>query len=46
MASIRPASDADSKGVIEVIARAYAEYPGCILDVDREEPALRTPGAS
>lgn len=46
MARIRPATDADSAGVIGVIARAYAEYPGCILDVDREEPALRAPATS
>jgi len=46
MARIRPASDADSAGVIAVIAGVYAEYPGCVLDVDREEPALRTPASS
>lgn len=46
MARIRPATDADSDGVIAVIARAYAEYPGCVLDVDREEPALRAPASS
>lgn len=46
MARIRPASDADSAGVIAVIARAYAEYPGCVLDVEREEPALKTPASS
>ncbi len=46
MASIRPATDADSAGVIAVISRAYAEYPGCILDVDGEEPTLKTPASS
>jgi putative acetyltransferase len=46
MAKVRPARDADSAGVIAVIARVYAEYPGCILDVDREEPALKTPASS
>jgi putative acetyltransferase len=46
MARIRPASDADAAGVIAVIAGVYAEYPGCVLDVDREEPALRAPASS
>ncbi len=46
MARIRPASDADAAGVIAVIARAYAEYPGCVLDVDREETALKRPASS
>jgi putative acetyltransferase len=46
MARIRPALDADADGVIALIARVYAEYPGCILDVDREEPALRAPASS
>ena len=46
MARIRPARDADSAAVIALIARVYGEYPGCILDVDREEPALRAPASS
>lgn len=46
MIRIRPATDADSAGVIGVIGRAYAEYPGCVLDVDREEPALKAPASS
>lgn len=46
MARIRPARDADADGVIALIARVYGEYPGCILDVDREEPALRAPASS
>jgi putative acetyltransferase len=46
VARIREALDGDSAGVIAVIARAYAEHPGCVLDVDREEPALRAPASS
>ncbi len=46
MARIRPARDADAEAVIALIARVYAEYPGCILDVEREEPALRAPASS
>jgi putative acetyltransferase len=36
----RPARDSDRDGLIQLIAGAYAEYPGCILDVEREEPDL------
>jgi putative acetyltransferase len=43
---LRPATDADSPGIIELIGAVFAEYPGCVLDVDREEPELRTPASS
>jgi len=43
MADLREARDTDSAGVIALIARVFAEYPGCVLDVDREEPGLRAP---
>ena len=33
-AVIRQADDADSDAVIALLAAAYAEHPGCILDVD------------
>jgi putative acetyltransferase len=46
VARIRPASDADAPGVIALIRGVYAEYPGCILDVDREEPGLKSPASS
>jgi putative acetyltransferase len=36
----RPALDSDGKALIQLIANAYAEYPGCVLDVEREEPDL------
>lgn len=38
---IRPARDSDAGGLIALIAAVYAEYPGCVLDVDREELDLR-----
>jgi putative acetyltransferase len=40
---LRPARDADSAGVIALIASVFTEYPGCVLDVDAEEPELRAP---
>jgi putative acetyltransferase len=43
---LRSAVDADSAGVIGLIARVYAEYPGCILDVEKEEPGLLAPASS
>ena len=43
MAELRDARDTDSAGVIALIARIFAEYPGCVLDVDLEEPELRAP---
>ncbi len=41
MIEIREGRDEDAAGLIELIGTAYSEYPGCILDVDREEPDLR-----
>jgi len=43
MAELRDARDTDSAGVIALIAGVFAEYPGCVLDVDLEEPELRAP---
>lgn len=42
---IRPARDDDADGVIALIAAVFSEYPGCVLDVDREEPELRAPAS-
>lgn len=39
---IREAEDSDASGLIALIEACFAEYPGCVLDVDREEPDLRT----
>ncbi|WP_084740129.1 GNAT family N-acetyltransferase [Cryptosporangium aurantiacum] len=42
---IRPVTDADSAGLIALIGTVWGEYPGCVLDVDAEEPWLRAPGS-
>lgn len=39
---IRDATDDDSEAVIHLIDEVFGEYPGCVLDVDGEEPHLRT----
>jgi len=39
--TVRDARDDDADGIIALIGAVYTEYPGCILDVDREEPELR-----
>lgn len=38
---IRAGSDADSDGFIALIGACWAEYPGCVMDVDGEVPELR-----
>jgi GNAT superfamily N-acetyltransferase len=38
---LRAARDDDALGLIELIAGCWAEYPGCIMDVDGENPHLR-----
>ena len=43
---LRPAIDEDADGIIALIARCYADYPPNVLDVDGEEPELRTPASS
>jgi GNAT superfamily N-acetyltransferase len=43
---LRPVRDADSSALIELIGTCWAEYPGCVLDVDGEEPWLRAPAAA
>jgi predicted GNAT family N-acyltransferase/RimJ/RimL family protein N-acetyltransferase len=40
---IRPVTDDDSAGLIDLIGTTWAEYPGTVLDVDGEEPWLRAP---
>ncbi len=39
--SLRPGRDADAAGFIALIAACWAEYPGCIMDLDGEVPELR-----
>ncbi|MBI4953849.1 MAG: GNAT family N-acetyltransferase [Myxococcales bacterium] len=41
LAGLRPARDADGAGVIALLGAVFAEYPGCVLDVDGEMPELR-----
>lgn len=41
LAAIRAARDDDGPGLIALIGACFAEYPGCILDVDGEMPELR-----
>lgn len=43
---LRAARDADGAGVIAVVAAAYAEYPGCLLDVEAEVPELKAPASA
>ncbi len=40
-AVIRPGIDGDADGFIALIGACWAEYPGCVLDVDAEAPELR-----
>lgn len=42
---LRFAADADSAALIDLIGGCFAEYPGCVLAVDEEEPWLRRPGS-
>ncbi|KQC40324.1 acetyltransferase [Frankia sp. ACN1ag] len=43
---LRRARDSDAAALQDLIATAWAEYPGCVLDVDAEEPWLRAPGSA
>ena len=38
---IRDARDDDAAGLIALVGACFAEYPGCVLDVDGEIPELR-----
>jgi ribosomal protein S18 acetylase RimI-like enzyme len=38
---LRPGSDEDAAGFIQLISACWAEYPGCVMDVDAEVPELR-----
>jgi GNAT superfamily N-acetyltransferase len=41
VAAVRPATDADSAAIIEIIRVCWTAYPGVIVDVDGEMPELR-----
>jgi len=43
---VRPARDADSAALIALIEGCWAAYPGCVMDVDGEEPWLRAPASA
>ena len=38
---IRAGADSDSDGFVRLIGDAWAEYPGCVMDVDAEMPEMR-----
>ncbi len=40
-ALIRPGTDAEADAIIALIGACWAEYPGCVLDLDGEVPELR-----
>ena len=40
-AALRPARDEDAPGLVAPIAACWAEYPGCVMDLDGENPELR-----
>jgi GNAT superfamily N-acetyltransferase len=39
---LRPGRDDDADGFIALIGGCWAEYPGCVMDLDGEVPELRT----
>jgi N-acetylglutamate synthase-like GNAT family acetyltransferase len=43
---IREARDEDAAGVIAVVSAVFAEYPGCIFDLEAEAPELKQPASS
>lgn len=43
---VRPVADTDSESLIALIGGIWAEYPGCVLDVDAEEPWMRAPATA
>jgi len=46
LVKIREADDSDSEELIRLIGGVFAEYPGCVLDVDGEMPQLRRPASA
>lgn len=43
---LRPVTDADADGLIELIAAAYAEHPGCVLDLPGIDADLAAPATA
>lgn len=46
MEGLRRAVDADSAGVVALVSSVFDEYPGCVMDLDGEEPELKAPASS
>jgi predicted GNAT family N-acyltransferase len=44
--TLREVRDEDSAALISLIDACFAEYPGCVLAVDAEEPWLRAPATA
>ncbi len=42
-ALLRAAREPDTADIIELIAAAYAEYPGCVLDIEVDMPEPKAP---
>jgi RimJ/RimL family protein N-acetyltransferase len=43
---LRPVSDRDADALIELITAAYAEYPGCVLDLPGVDADLQAPATT
>ena len=41
--NIRPGRDDDSAGIVALITACWSEYPGCVMDLEHENPHLRAP---
>ena len=46
VSGLRAVRDSDSAALIELIGSCWAEYPGCVMDVDGEERWLRAPATA
>jgi predicted GNAT family N-acyltransferase len=43
---LRPVRDEDGPALERLIESCWSEYPGCVMDVDNEEPWLRAPATA
>jgi putative acetyltransferase len=43
---LRPVTDTDAAGLIALVASAYSEYPGCVLDLPGVDDDLPAPGTT
>lgn len=46
IAGLRPVRDADSAAVVALIGGCFAEYPGCILDLEGIDSWMRSPAST